>query len=302
MSLVQWLTPPLSISARNFNRTARQIMFSRLLVVALVCSITHVWGKGGIFPLNDVVPLDETARIDRFPFMIVEPRQADGDLFVHYSRTKPSDDESAMRSRHLDLQAVIDDLAKDRDHGEQAITALQTTWGSLLVVDGTSETSTDQTVRGDSTCRHWTRWNPHATITKSETSEIANLINDVCTQHLDIQPSIIILPFNTITHIQYPDHATGAPRQADAPTAHFLNVIQHIESPDTSWAITKFNKATTMNSKFNSSALALFLSKVWSYQNTGMVFVELDEEVAHQLVAQLGIRLPDIPVYFAHKA
>ncbi|OAV97097.1 hypothetical protein PTTG_26143 [Puccinia triticina 1-1 BBBD Race 1] len=299
MSLVQWLTPPLSISARNFNRTARQIMFSRFLVVALVCSITQVWGKGGIFPLNDVVPIDETARVDRFPFMIVNPCHDKGDLFVHYSRTTPSEDHRDMRSRRLDLQAVIDDLKKDRNHGQQAISALRTTRGRLLVVDETSET-----VLCDSNHRHWWRWNPNAEICKSETSKIANLINDVCTQHLDTQPSIIILPLRSVTHIQYPNHATQIVQQTDRPTIEFLNAMRDIPSP---LAIAHFNVATTRNNaEFDPSVLALFLSKVWTYQNTGMVFSELHEEGAHQFATQLGIRLgirlPDVPVYFAKKA
>ncbi|WAR56049.1 hypothetical protein PtB15_6B793 [Puccinia triticina] len=72
-------------------------------------------------------------------------------------------------------------------------------------------------------------------------------------------------------------------------------------------AIAHFNVATTRNNaEFDPSVLALFLSKVWTYQNTGMVFSELHEEGAHQFATQLGIRLgtrlPDVPVYFAKKA
>ncbi|OAV93999.1 hypothetical protein PTTG_27118 [Puccinia triticina 1-1 BBBD Race 1] len=98
----------------------------------------------------------------------------DDDLHIYYSTTTPINDSENVRYRCLNWQAVITALDKETG-GAEAIEELKLDSIIWLVVDETSETL-------EKLYMHWLYWETGIAICGSQTSEILDLINKVCTQ------------------------------------------------------------------------------------------------------------------------
>ncbi|OAV89855.1 hypothetical protein PTTG_08149 [Puccinia triticina 1-1 BBBD Race 1] len=185
-------------------------MFSRFLVVALLSSITRVWGvvppEPTLLSLDDFVPIKETARIDRFPFMSVKPSDDNDRLVVAFAMENPDTNNNGYPDNDPD--------------GPQAIEALklvgQPGW---TVADKNSDMATDDSPNASIT--HWTRYHartsilggPTAKILDRPTAEVQYLINKICTQQINTPASIILFPVAHKVYIQYPQIASGQTAQ-----------------------------------------------------------------------------------------
>ncbi|OAV98157.1 hypothetical protein PTTG_25825 [Puccinia triticina 1-1 BBBD Race 1] len=256
-------------------------MFSRFLVVALLCSITHVWGVGQIVPMN-IARIENVDRFDRFPFMALAHHDSEQTVEVCFSMEKPDTNLRDVRIKHLSLQRVIDALRDDPDGGK-AIEALPTRSTFMQVVDKTLETGTDQKMQQASIV-HWrSHYKPLLSMHNIQTSKIANLINRVCTRQLDA-PSIILLPVSDMVFIQYPVITSDPPAESfvrdEITTAQIISALDSLELTDAvQTAIDGINSvaAEHLHQSHRSSWPVKWkesLSKHWSHQNFGM---ELDQ-------------------------
>ncbi|OAV88194.1 hypothetical protein PTTG_29121 [Puccinia triticina 1-1 BBBD Race 1] len=271
-------------------------MFSQFLVIALLYTITYAEGMGNIPPIKDVAPIEEAAPPDRFPFMLLEPSQDKEDLYIHYSRTQPSKGQTDLMKRRLTLSAVKAALKKKKAPTE-AIDVVEGHEGWKVVVDEAPETAY-KSAKYDPTS-HWKGCKNDDKIWMCVNPEIVNLINNVCTEQLDVQPSIILLPFHNIVYIQYPEigryRALIRLKKMEQPTPKVSSAIRGIPI-DITPTITAFDKATSKNdSDFDLPTLNQFRSTHWTYQNTGMRFEELNQEVVIEAFRRLEItELPNV--------
>lgn len=193
-------------------------MFLALFVVGLLCSITPVLG------------------LDCFPYMMLSCGHGDQEIGVHYSTTMNKKD---VRYRSLNRKEVYNSLQNRSYAGKQAVIDLKSFYlrpgQNCLVVN-------DPINKKD----HWMSVDRTSSFYFQEDPDVAKLINQVCTQQLDAQPSIIVVPFKNNVHIQYP-----IPTSDDKPGRYILKT--DVQTEDFRSALTEMEGAENLIFKFNSN-------------------------------------------------
>ncbi|KAA1076931.1 hypothetical protein PGT21_024424 [Puccinia graminis f. sp. tritici] len=139
-------------------------MFLKLCVIGLMCSIIHIQGAYG------------------YKYMMISAW--DQSLHVHYSNTAPYHKSKNVQDKYLNLEDVYHALRShsDRNLGVQAIDFIDASKNrrrcEKLVVDKPgSETPPN----------HWYLWETFCEfMSESPSPDISKLINDVCTQKLNV--------------------------------------------------------------------------------------------------------------------
>ncbi|OAV98139.1 hypothetical protein PTTG_25816 [Puccinia triticina 1-1 BBBD Race 1] len=285
-------------------------MFTRFSLLALVGSIAHVWEVAPALvpverfvPIDSIVPINNIASVEHFPYMMVNPTHQH--LDVYYSMTEPTAHSKHIRHRRLNVQDVYSALAKE-SNGQEVITELKhhanSPWPAHpMVVDHPRKSSWP-----------WLTWNRRDVIDRCSTSANAAAINKVCTQQLDTQPSIMLVPFGNVIHIKYPmTMSSNHPSESyilrtDVRTRKVLSDLRKKTSAKSSEAINKITSAAHLNAgQVDLSRVDLLLPVHWSYRDTTMVYRLLGAREADAIrkacVGQVN-DLPDqIPVYIGHR-
>jgi hypothetical protein len=141
-------------------------MLFQLLVVGLMCSISHVWG------------------LQQYPWMVVKPS---GDTIdVHFSMKSPSEASEAVGYRNLNLKEVCGALEAYSAEGKEASEQLQ--HHTRRSGSGNRQFLVDHPHRPLETTASWMSFCKNSEAFSSLDPPIAKVINQVCTKKVHELP------------------------------------------------------------------------------------------------------------------
>ncbi|OAV98138.1 hypothetical protein, variant [Puccinia triticina 1-1 BBBD Race 1] len=276
-------------------------MFFRFSVVALVCSITHVWGMNSFVPIKDVGDVGDIDRTGRLPFMMISPYDK-SDLDVYYSISRPTHLSQNVRHTRLNKDDVLRTL-EDQQEVDAAKILRELPRGWHMVVD-----------RDFYSRAHWDHWRRQFVISETVTRKMADLINTLCTRKLDDRPSITIVPFENHVHIQYPVITSDQEIESyilrkDVQTERFITALSHAKPRDTELEGQILSASRWNTGKYDPSILDPSSPfKRWLHRDPRTEFQEIikdgEAKAIQQAFAHMGgfPDLPGVPVYIGSAA